>query len=112
MINEGVILSTDGKRIKSEMVRQSLRLERTTPQQLEGAVFQALTGQPRDEIDWSFEDNQAGYFTWVKAFDYLLVELIDDGYLDVESLPGGGKVLVARETDPSLPIPQAPDEAV
>ena len=51
---------------------------------LEAAVFTALVGHSRDEIDWDVEDNKAGYYTWVKSFDQLIQELIEDGYMLTE----------------------------
>ncbi len=81
MLNEGVISNDAAALVKSEMVRQIRCLGPATPDELERAVFRALTGHDRDEVDWNVEDNQAGYYTWVKSFDNLIRELIEDGYI-------------------------------
>jgi hypothetical protein len=84
MLNEGLIVNDTTALVKSEIVRQIRRLGRTNADELEQAVFKALTGHERDEVDWDVEDNQAGYYTWIKSFDGLIAELIDDGYILVE----------------------------
>jgi hypothetical protein len=81
MLNEGLILNNTAALVKSEIVNQIRRLGPTTPDQLERAVFKALVGHDRDEVDWEVEDNQAGYYTWIKSFDRLILELVDDGYI-------------------------------
>ena len=81
MLNEGLIVNDTTALVKSEIVNQSRRLGPAKPDQLEAAVFQALVGHSRDEVDWDIEDNNAGYYTWVKSFDRLIHELIEDGYL-------------------------------
>jgi len=100
MENEGVIVKSNTVVIKSEMVTQLTRLSVTTPEKLEGAVFHALTGYSKDEVDWEVEDNQAGGFLWTKAFDQLLAELFKDGYVRVEE-HDGKSVLVANEEYPT-----------
>ena len=79
MLNEGLIVNDTTSMVKSEIVNQSRRLGPATPDQLEAAVFRALVGHSRDEVDWDIEDNKAGYYTWVKSFDRLIHELIEDG---------------------------------
>lgn len=93
MLNEGVIANTTAALVKSEIVNQIRSLGPTTPDRLERAVFKALVGHDREEVDWEIEDNQAGYYTWVKSFDGLVGELIEDGYVLAEE-PG-----VLRPTD-------------
>jgi hypothetical protein len=88
MLNEGLIVNDTAALVKSEIVNQLRRLGRTTPDQLEAAVFKALVGHSRDEIDWDIEDNKAGYYTWVKSFDRLVHELIEDGYMLTEEESG------------------------
>jgi hypothetical protein len=105
MLNEGVLTNDSKILLKSETVRQLRRLAHTTPDELERAVFEALTGGKREEIDWDVEDNRAGYFLWTKTFDSLITELIDDGYILVKE-EGEGNVLVAAETDPNLDVSQ------
>jgi len=105
MLNEGIVVSDDKTLVKSEIIRQLNRLGRTTPNDLERAVFKALTGGTRDEIDWDIEDNKAGYFLWTKTFDGLITELDEDGYLGVEdSLEG--KFLVNTAADEGLEVSQ------
>jgi hypothetical protein len=81
MLNEGLISNDSVALMKSEIVNQIRRLGITTPHDLERTVFKALVGRDREEVDWEIEGNQAGYFTWVKSFDRLIGELIDDGYI-------------------------------
>jgi hypothetical protein len=84
MLNEGMVTGNATARIRSLIVRQIRQLGPTTPEVLEQAVFKAITGHTHDEVDWDIPDNQAGYYTWVKSFDQLVSELVDDGYIRVE----------------------------
>jgi len=95
MLNEGIIVNNSAALVKSEMVKQIRRLGPTTPDQFERTVFKALTGHDRDEVDWDIEDNQAGYYTWLKSFDELISELVEDGYIRIED-----EGLVPTETEP------------
>jgi hypothetical protein len=79
MLNEGLVVNDSTALVKSEIVNQLRRLGRATTDELERAVFQALVGHNREDVDWSVEDNQAGYYTWIKSFDHLITELIEDG---------------------------------
>jgi hypothetical protein len=81
MLNEGLIVNDTTALVKSEIVNQIRRLGPTTPDELERAVFKALVGHDREEVDWEIEDNRAGYYTWVKSFDRLIHELTEDGYI-------------------------------
>jgi hypothetical protein len=85
MLNEGLIVNDTTALVKSEIVNQIRRLGATTPDALEQAVFKALVGHGREEVDWEVKDNQAGYYTWVKSFDNLVHELIEDGYIVKEN---------------------------
>ena len=96
MLNEGLILNSTASLVKSEMVNQIRRLGPTTPDELERAVFRAITGHDRDEVDWDVEDNQAGYYSWIKSFDQLITELVEDGYIRVEQR----RTLVPTEAEP------------
>ncbi|NQT17223.1 MAG: hypothetical protein HQ582_31000 [Planctomycetes bacterium] len=87
MLNEGIIVNDAAALVKSEMVRQIRRLGSATPDDLERAVFKALTGHEREEVDWDLEDNQAGYYTWLRSFDDLVSELVEDGHIVVKE-PG------------------------
>ena len=84
MLNEGLILNSTSALVKSEIVNQVRRLGATTPDSLERAVFKALVGHAREDVDWDIEDNQAGYFTWLRSFDQLVQEVIEDGYMMTE----------------------------
>jgi hypothetical protein len=96
MLNEGLIVNDTTALVKSEIVNQIRRLGTTTPDDLEQAVFKALVGHGREDLDWDVKDNQAGYYTWVRSFDGLVKELIDDGYILAEE-PNS---LVATEAEP------------
>lgn len=98
MLNEGLIVNDTTALVKSEIVNQIRRLGATTPDDLERAVFRAITGHDREEVDWEVEDNQAGYYTWVKSFDQLIAELIEDGYIRTEEV----RRLVPTEAEPSV----------
>jgi hypothetical protein len=84
MLNEGLIINDSKALVKSEIVNQIRALGSTTPDLLERSVFKALTGHDREEVDWEVEDNQAGYYTWLKSFDQLVGELIEDGYMTAD----------------------------
>jgi len=88
MLNEGIIVNDAKAVVKSEMVRQLRRLQRATPDEWERAVFTAMTGREREEVDWRFEDNQAGEFLWLTSFDKLVEELVDDGYARTVTVDG------------------------
>jgi hypothetical protein len=96
MLNEGIIVNDSAALLKSEIVNQLHRLGRTTPDELERAVFRALVGHDRDEVDWNIEDNQAGYYTWIRSFDRMIVELVEDGSILGEE----AGVLVPTEAEP------------
>ncbi|OHB67976.1 MAG: hypothetical protein A2V70_09820 [Planctomycetes bacterium RBG_13_63_9] len=96
MLNEGVIVNSASTLVKSEMVKQIRRLGRATSEELERAVFKALTGHDREEVGWGVEDNQAGCYTWLKSFEQLLGELIEDGYM-IEEEP---KTFTATPAEP------------
>jgi hypothetical protein len=57
-----------------------------------------MTGHEREDVDWSIEDNQAGYYTWFKSFDQLIGELVEDGYIRVEG--DEHRQLIPTETEP------------
>jgi hypothetical protein len=85
------------------MIRQIRELGPTTPQIWEKKVFEALTGRKRDEIDWEVNDNQAGYYLWIRSFDELVEELIEDGYVRVNEIDASGRrVLAPLQADPGL----------
>ena len=102
MLNEGLVSNSAKKLVKSEMIRQVRRLRQTTPEAWERKVFESLTGRSREDVDWELEDNQEGYYTWVKSFDALIEELIDDGFVRVERNDDGSRTLHAVAVDPPL----------
>jgi hypothetical protein len=102
MLNEGIISNDTKTLVKSAMVKQLLRLKMTTPDEWERATFESLTGHKREDVDWEFEDNQAGYYLWVKSFDSLIDELVHDGYASVEETEGQKRVIKSNETDPNI----------
>lgn len=109
MLNEGLIVNDTKALAKSEIVNQIRHLGPSTPDQLERAVFKSLVGHDREEVDWDIQDNQAGYFTWLKSFDVLVTELIEDGYI----LADASGRLVPTEAEPvseysHLAYPPAP----
>lgn len=98
MLNEGFITNDSKTLVKSEMIRQLHRLGPTTPDLWERAVFEALTSGRREDVDWDFEDNRKGVFLWIKTFDELIGELIEDGHVTEQEVEGG-KTLVPTQTD-------------
>ena len=104
MLNEGIITSDTSALVKSEMVKALRNLGETTPERWEAATFQAITGGSRDEIDWEVEGNKAGYFLWIKGFDALIDELVDDGYATVETAEGSNErtIRLGDESDESI----------
>ncbi len=106
MLNEGVVLDDARTLMKSEMVRQIRRLGGTDPDTWERAVFEAITGEKREDVDWEVEDNHAGYYLWLKTFDQLIGELIDDGYVRERSAEEGRRVLEPTEAEPAIEVSQ------
>jgi hypothetical protein len=108
MVEDGVFGRHARGEVRAEMVRQIQRLGRATPDAWERAVFGALTGGTREDVDWNVEENRAGYHAWVRSFDALIAELVEGGYVRRE-VEGGKPVLVAEKIDPALFWP--PDSA-
>ena len=106
MINEGIIASDTAVAMKSEMIRQLDLLEETTPKEWERAVFEALTGYRREDVDWEVPGSQAAYYMWIKSFDRLIGELIDDGYVHAIDKGRDRKALRKTEWDPSMDFSQ------
>jgi hypothetical protein len=101
-LNEGIIVGGSKIRVKSEMLRHLARVEETTPDSWERAVFKSLTGHTREDVDWSIGDNHAGYYTWIRSFDRLISELEEDGYVYKANVSGNQKVLKKTGWDPSV----------
>lgn len=107
MLNEGIVVNDATVLVKSEIINQIRRLGRTSPDELERVVFESLTGHKREEVDWDIEDNQAGYYTWLKSFDQLIEELVQDGYILVETQGDGSeKVLTPVDDLPAVDYSQ------
>jgi len=107
MLNEGIIVNDSKTLIKSAMIRELHRLGATDPDSWERAVFKALTGSTREDVNWEKPDNQAGYYVWIKEFDALIEELAEDGYVLIEHEPETGKKrLLPTDNDPDIEISQ------
>ena len=106
ILNEGIVNSDAKTLVKSEMIRQLARLKNTTPDEWERNVFESLTGHKREDVDWGLQDNQAGYYTWIRSFDDLIGELEEDGYVHTSTVDGNRKILIANEIDPSIDYSQ------
>ena len=102
ILNEGVVMSDTKMVVKSVMIRALHHLGPTTPDDWERVVFKEITGYEREDVDWSVEDNQAGYYSWTRSFDQLVKELIEDGYVREEEVGEGRRQLVPVETDPNI----------
>lgn len=100
MLNEGIIVNETNTLMKSEMIKQLHILGTTDPENWERAVFESLTGGSREDVDWDIEDNKAGYYTWVKAFDGLIGELTEDGYVSKERVGDGWQLKPVETNDP------------
>ena len=109
MLNEGLIVNDATALVLSEIINQIRRLGPSTPDELERAVFESLVGHQREEVDWDVEDNQAGYYSWLKSFDQLVGQLVEDGYILIDEQ----QRLVPTEAEPQgdyshLAYPAAP----
>ena len=101
-LNEGIITSDARIMMKSVMVRQLGLLKQTTPDEWERSVFESILGCKREDVNWDVEDNQAGYYTWIRSFDQLITELEEDGYVRIDNAGGKRKIMTATENDPSI----------
>ena len=97
MLNEGIVVNDTIALLKSSVTDHIRRIGTTTPEQLERAVFHAMVGHNREDVDWSVEDNQAGYYSWIRSFDQCVIELIEDGVI----LQNEDGTLVPTEAEPS-----------
>ena len=113
MLNEGIVVNDTVVLVKSEIINQIRRLGPTSPDELERVVFESLTGHKREDVDWDVDDNQAGYFTWLKSFDQLVNELVQDDYILVETQGNGSeRVLKPADNLPSVDYSQLADPRV
>jgi len=95
-LHEGITSEDTRSGVKSEMIRQIRHLKQTTPKEWQRATFSGLAGAFQGDVDWNLEDNKAGAFTWIKSFDQLIEELIDDGYVKLIR-KDGSRTLVVRD---------------
>jgi len=109
MLNEGILTEDPKTRIKSEMLRQIWKTGRTTPEQWERLVYSAMTGKTREDLALHDQETQVVYHRWVRSFDRLVGELVDDGYVSVEE-SAEGKQLVANDdlAPPDFSVAQTP----
>ena len=105
-LNEGIIRSDTTIVLKSEMLRRLALLKEATPDEWERAVFESLTGQKREDVDWNIEDNHAGYYTWIRSFDQQITDLIEDGYVQVADMGENRKILRMTDWDPTIDYSQ------
>ncbi len=74
--------------LKAQMLRQLRLLGEASSDGWERAVFQALTGGTREDVDWDHQDNYAGYALWLQTFGLLVAELITEGTVHREARDG------------------------
>jgi hypothetical protein len=98
MLNEGIVVNDAKTHIKSEILKELWTSPYLTPDNLERSVFFKLTGGTREDVDWELEDNQAGYYAWLKSFDGLVNELVEEGLIRIES-DNERDLLVALQPD-------------
>ncbi len=89
MLNEGFVSGTIRGSAKAEMVRQLDQLGEASADRWERAVFTALTGRVREDVDLDIEENRAGYCAWIRSFDSLTDELVVDDHVSVRQVDRG-----------------------
>ena len=103
MLNEGIVKPDIRQLMKTEMIRELHELGGATPLRWQHAVFKRCTGEEFSDLDWDFEDNQAGAFLWTKSFDQLILELVEDGFVrEAEDDGSGEAILVPVDVDPDI----------
>lgn len=103
MLHEGIIVNDAKKLMKSEMIRQIRRLKSINPEVWSKATFEGITKMSLDDVDWSFQDNHAGFYTWIRSFDMLVSELIEDGYVKrSEDEVTGHPIMESTHADPPI----------
>lgn len=103
MLHEGIIVNDTKNLMKSEMIRQIRKLRSSNPEAWSKATFEGITKMSLGDVDWTFQDNHAGFYTWIRSFDQLVGELIDDGYVKkVEDEVTGHMVIEPTHTDPPI----------
>lgn len=102
MLTEGIVVNDTRALMKSKIYDKLLELGEADASTWERAVFQSFTGHDREDVDWRIEDNHAGYYSWVKAFDQMVEELIEDGYVRDEVNGTGRRTFTAVEVEPRI----------
>ena len=103
MLNEGIVRPDVRQLMKTEMIRELRELGRATPSHWQEAVFKRITGEDFSELDWDFEDNQAGAFLWTRSFDELIQELVEDGFVgEAENENSTERIMVPVDADPNI----------
>jgi hypothetical protein len=103
MLNEGIVKPDTRQLMKTEMIRELHQLGGATPLRWQHAVFRRCTGEDFSEVDWDFEDNQAGAFLWTKSFDQLIDELVGEGFVcEATDERTGEAILVPGDVDPAI----------
>ena len=82
MLNEGVIQTSSRDALKSEMVNQIAVFKELDANQWQARVFQVITGESAENIDFDDADNVCNYRIWVRNFDQYIQELVEDGYVE------------------------------
>ncbi len=109
MLNEGILTNSTVTLMKSTMLDVLNEDAAFTPDEWERAVFYRLTGNQREDIDFEAEGQAQAYRAWLRSFDQLIGELLEDGYIREEPVADGvvGRQLVANEGDESIGVSQA-----
>ena len=103
MLNEGIVKPDIRQLMKTEMMRELHALGGATPSHWQEAVFKRFTGEDFSELDWDFEDNQAGAFLWTRSFDELIQELVEDGFVrEWENEDSTERIMVPVDVDPDI----------
>jgi len=79
MSNRIAVVEETSASLKAQMLRQLRLLGEATSDGWERAVFQALTGGTREDVDWDQQEDYAGYALWLQTFGLLVAELVTEG---------------------------------
>ena len=74
--------------LRAQMLHELRLLGEATAPTWERAVFRALTGRQRDDLDWDHGENYLGYIAWLRAFAHSVAELVTEGAVVVEERDG------------------------
>ena len=87
--------------LKTVMMKELDRLQHTDARTWEQATFQAVTGEPAQNVDWDIQENVAGYRLWMGTFEQIAKELEADGYVEFTHFDSAGLPFVrARPLTP------------